>query len=224
MKPPFKLVFIQLLLLFILPLATSCHAGQPTANAPENTIAAAPASREAGSTTAAVQQEGSKKKESGILHRKNKKETQPVEAIIETSKGTMRAILYTEDAPITTKNFIKLAESGFYTGLKFHRVEPGFVVQTGDPTGTGMGGSDETIPLEVKPNLKHDSAGVLAMARTNDPNSASSQFYITLAPAKFLDGNYAVFGKVVEGVDVAQEIRVGDTLEKVSIKQPAKAE
>lgn len=144
-----------------------------------------------------------------------------MEAVIETEKGTMRATLYVEGAPITTQNFIKLAESGFYDGLVFHRVEPGFVIQTGDPTGTGRGGSDETIPLEIHPDLKHDDAGVLGMARTQDPNSASSQFYITLNPVKALDGRYAVFGKLVEGVDVAQSIAVGDKMLKVTIKQPA---
>src|SRR3990167_4260754 len=126
-------------------------------------------------------------------------------AVIETNRGTIKAELYTEKAPITTANFIGLAGSGFYNGLTFHRVEPGFVVQGGDPRGDGTGGSGKTIPLEINPSLKHVK-GALAMARTNDPNSATSQFYITLAPTQFLDGNYAVFGKVVQGMEVAEKI------------------
>jgi cyclophilin family peptidyl-prolyl cis-trans isomerase len=138
-------------------------------------------------------------------------------AVIETNKGIIKFKLFEENAPITTKNFIDLANKGFYNGLKFHRVETGFVIQGGDPKGNGTGGSGKIIPLEVTPKLKHDSAGVVAMARANDPNSASSQFYITLAPQSFLDMNYAVFGKVVEGLDVVKGIKIGDVMKKVTI-------
>jgi peptidyl-prolyl cis-trans isomerase B (cyclophilin B) len=141
----------------------------------------------------------------------------PQYAVIETEKGTIKFVLYTEEAPITTSNFIELANRNFYEGLKFHRVEPGFVIQGGCPYGTGTGGSDKKIKLEVSPTLKHGEAGAVAMARSNDPNSASSQFYITLGPAAFLDGNYAVFGRVVEGLDVVQQIRKGDVMSKVTI-------
>ena len=137
-------------------------------------------------------------------------------AVIETDKGTIKAELYTDKAPITTKNFIELAGSGFYNGLAFHRVEQGFVVQGGDPNGDGTGGSEKTIPLEISQELKHVK-GALAMARTQDPNSATSQFYITLAPTPFLDGNYAVFGKVIEGMEVVEQIKVGDKMNKVYI-------
>lgn len=137
-------------------------------------------------------------------------------AIIETNKGTIKAELYEDSAPITTKNFIKLADSGFYNGLKFHRYEPGFVIQGGDPRGDGTGGSSQIIPLEINKNLTHVK-GALAMARTNDPNSATSQFYITLAPAPFLDGNYAVFGKVVSGMDVVEQLRAGDKMINITI-------
>ena len=136
--------------------------------------------------------------------------------IIKTDKGTIKAELYTDKAPITTKNFIDLANSGFYNGLKFHRVEPGFVVQGGDPKGDGTGGSARNIPLEINPELKHVK-GALAMARTQDPNSASSQFYITLDEVPFLDGKYAVFGKVVQGMEVVENIKVGDKMTKVYI-------
>lgn len=137
-------------------------------------------------------------------------------AVIETEKGTIKAELYADKAPITAKNFIELANSGFYNGLIFHRVEPGFVVQGGDPKGDGTGGSGKTIPLEINPSLKHVK-GALAMARTNDPNSATSQFYITLAPAPFLDGNYAVFGKVIEGMGAVEKIAAGDHMKKITI-------
>ncbi len=137
-------------------------------------------------------------------------------AIIETDKGTIKAELYTDKAPITTKNFIDLANSGFYNGLMFHRVEPGFVVQGGDPKGDGTGGSGKNIPLEINPNLKHVK-GALSMARSQNPDSASSQFYITLADTPFLDGSYAVFGKVVQGFDVVGKIKVGDKMNRVSI-------
>jgi peptidyl-prolyl cis-trans isomerase B (cyclophilin B) len=138
-------------------------------------------------------------------------------ATIETNKGTIKFELYEDLAPITTGNFIELAQRNFYDGLKFHRVEPNFVIQGGCPYGTGTGGSGKNIPLEVSPNLKHGEAGAVAMARSNDPNSASSQFYITLAPTPFLDRNYAVFGRVTEGMDVVGQIRVGDVMNSVTI-------
>ena len=137
-------------------------------------------------------------------------------ATIETNRGTIKAELYVSKAPITTKNFIELANSGFYNGLKFHRVEPGFVAQGGDPKGDGTGGSGKNIPLEISPDLKHVE-GALGMARSQEPDSASSQFYITLGEAHFLDGNYAVFGKVVSGMDVAKKIQVGDKMNKLYI-------
>lgn len=145
-----------------------------------------------------------------------KGETMKKYALIETDKGTIKAELYTDKAPITTKNFIELADSGFYNGLKFHRVEPGFVVQGGDPNGDGTGGSEKTIPLEVNSDIKH-LKGALGMARSQDPNSASSQFYITLAETPFLDGNYAVFGKVLQGMEVVEKIKVGDKMNNVYI-------
>lgn len=139
--------------------------------------------------------------------------------VIETNKGTIKFKLYEEDAPITTGNFVELAQRNFYDGLSFHRVEPGFVIQGGDPNGNGTGGSGKTIPLEVKPNLKHDAAGVVAMARSSNPNSASCQFYITLGEAKFLDMQYAVFGRVTEGLDVVKKIAVGDKMSSVKVEE-----
>ncbi len=138
---------------------------------------------------------------------------------IETNKGIIKFVLFEEKAPVTTKNFIDLAQSRFFDGLTFHRYVPGFVVQGGDPKGDGTGGSPNTIPLEVNSALKHDE-GAVGMARSQDPNSASSQFYFCLAPAHQLDGSYAVFGKVIEGMDIVKNLRVGDKMNKVTILEP----
>ena len=143
--------------------------------------------------------------------------------LLETNKGPVKIQLYSADAPVTAGNFVDLVKRGFYNGLSFHRYEPGFVIQGGDPKGNGTGGfvdpatnKERHIPLEVKPNLKHDAAGVVAMARANDPNSASSQFYITLAPASFLEMNYAVFGKVIDGLPNVLQLRSGDRITTAS--------
>ena len=138
-------------------------------------------------------------------------------ATIETNKGTIKFELYEDLAPITTSNFIGLAESNFYDGLSFHRYVKDFVIQGGCPLGTGTGGSGKHIKLEVSRNLPHGEAGAVAMARSSNPDSASSQFYITLAPAAFLDMQYAVFGRVTEGLDVVKDLREGDTMSKVTI-------
>lgn len=126
-------------------------------------------------------------------------------AVLETSMGTIKFQLYEVGAPITAANFIKLAQSGFYDGLIFHRVIDDFVIQTGDPTGTGMGGSGETIRLETSKSLTHID-GAVGMARGTEPDSASSQFYICDGPQVGLDGRYAVFGRVTEGMEVVRAI------------------
>ena len=136
----------------------------------------------------------------------------------ETTKGRITAQLFESQAPVTTANFIELAQRGFYDGLTFHRYVPGFVVQGGDPSGDGTGGSGKTIKLEVSPELKHDSAGVLAMARSQHPDSASSQFYFTLAPAPHLDHGYAVFGRVTSGLDNVLALREGDRMTTVTME------
>ena len=138
-------------------------------------------------------------------------------ATFETTKGTVVAEIYEDTAPITAKNFIKLVEEGFYDGVVFHRYVQGFVVQGGDPTGTGSGGSGTTIPLEVHEDLIHDAPGMLSMARSSHPDSASSQFYFTLAAAPHLDMSYAVFGKVTDGLDNVLALRQGDRMTKVSM-------
>ena len=124
--------------------------------------------------------------------------------------GTMTAELYPEFAPKTVENFVKLVKEGFYDGIIFHRVIAGFMIQGGDPTGTGCGGSGENIKGEFALNgVKNDIShvrGVISMARSQRPNSASSQFFIMHADGKFLDGQYAAFGKVTKGMEVVDEI------------------
>ncbi len=156
--------------------------------------------------------------DSKIISNGGEEKLKMTKATIETNKGTFVFELYTEKAPITTANFIKLAKSGFYDGLKFHRYEPGFVIQGGDPKGDGTGGSDENIKLEIHPDLRHKK-GAIAMARSMELDSASSQFYVTLADSHFLDDNYAVFGMVTEGMEVALELRAGDKMTKVTIDE-----
>ncbi len=130
---------------------------------------------------------------------------------IEMENGSMIKIeLYPSIAPETVKNFVSLVSQGFYDGLVFHRVIPGFMIQGGDPNGTGMGGSKQTIPGEFSANgfkndLTHDS-GVVSMARTSAPNSASSQFFIVVKASSHLDGQYAGFGKVIEGMEEVNRI------------------
>jgi cyclophilin family peptidyl-prolyl cis-trans isomerase len=126
-------------------------------------------------------------------------------AVIETGKGKIVIELYRDRAPKTVENFVKLAKDGFYNGIIFHRVIPGFMVQTGDPTGTGTGGPGYTFPDEFAPGLRHDSAGIVSMANAG-PNTNGSQFFITLAPTPWLDGKHAIFGRVVEGQPVVEQI------------------
>jgi len=125
-------------------------------------------------------------------------------AVVETNMGTFSFELYSDDAPQTVAGFIKLAKKGFYDGLIFHRVIDGFMIQGGDPTGTGSGGPGYTIKAEF--NKRKHVAGTVAMARTADPDSAGSQFYLCLAPTPHLDGKYTVFGQVVDGLDVVLAI------------------
>ena len=124
--------------------------------------------------------------------------------------GTIKLELDEGTAPITVANFVKLAKDGFYNGLTFHRIMDGFMIQGGDPLGNGTGGSDEKIKGEFRQNgvdnpISHVK-GVISMARSNQPDSASSQFFITVADATFLDGAYAAFGRVTEGMEVAEKI------------------
>ncbi|HXH72533.1 MAG TPA: peptidylprolyl isomerase [Mariprofundaceae bacterium] len=134
---------------------------------------------------------------------------------ITTRDGDILIELYPDSAPNTVANFKALAASGFYNGLTFHRVIPGFVAQGGDPDGNGTGGPGYKVKAEFN-NRKHER-GTVAMARSADPDSAGSQFYICFAPQPHLDGQYTVFGKVVQGMDVVDKIKVGTVMEKVTV-------
>ena len=161
-------------------------------------------------------------------------------AVITTSKGTIRVQLAGKDAPIQVGNFVELARKGFYDDLKFHRFVPGFVIQGGCPNtrglstedviakaknpmaGLGTGGPGYSIKEEytTNPNNEHND-GTLAMARSQDPNSAGSQFYFCLGAQPMLDSGYTVFGDTIEGLDVIGELRVGDVIERIEIENAA---
>lgn len=133
-----------------------------------------------------------------------------------TTEGMIQFKFYTDDAPNTVKRFVELIHQGFYNGLTFHRVVPDFVIQGGDPLGNGTGGSGKNLKAEF--NKRHHVEGAVAMARGMDPNSADSQFYITLGTYPHLDYKYTIFGQVVEGMDVAKRIKVGDKMTSVIIQ------
>ena len=126
-------------------------------------------------------------------------------AHFDTSLGKFTVQLFDQEAPNTVANFVKLAEKQFYNGVIFHRVIDGFMIQGGDPTGTGRGGPGYQFADEFHPQLKHTSEGILSMANAG-PNTNGSQFFITLGPTPHLDGRHSVFGKVSEGMDVVRKI------------------
>jgi cyclophilin family peptidyl-prolyl cis-trans isomerase len=138
--------------------------------------------------------------------------------IIETDKGNIIFEMFPDAAPKTVARITELIKQGFYNGLTFHRVVPGFVIQGGDPKGNGTGGSGVNLKAEF--NKKPHLLGTVAMARANDPDSADSQFYICLGPQPFLDGKYTVFGQVTDkaSLDVIQKIKQGDVMRKVTVK------
>jgi peptidyl-prolyl cis-trans isomerase-like 1 len=153
--------------------------------------------------------------------------------VIETSMGSIEVEFYRNEAPKTVENFVKLAEKGYYNGVIFHRVIDNFMIQGGDPTGTGTGGESiygKKFEDECVPTLKHNSPGILSMANAG-PNTNGSQFFITLVPTPWLDGKHTIFGKVIKGMDVVKAIgkvqvsKPGDrpvkdvVMKKVSIKK-----
>lgn len=141
------------------------------------------------------------------------------QAIIETEKGTMRADLYSEDAPGTVENFVKLSEEGYYDGLTFHRVIPDFVIQGGCPKGDGTGGPGYTIPCETDGEKQVHDRGVLSMAHAGR-NTGGSQFFVchNRQNTRHLDGKHTVFGRVVDGEDVIDEITAGDKIISITIE------
>ena len=149
------------------------------------------------------------------------REAKTARARISTPKGEIVFRFYPDEAPLHSAAFIKLARAGFYDGLTFHRYEPGFVIQGGDPSGNGTGGPGYNLEAEFSaiPHVE----GTVAMARASSPNSAGSQFYIVLNDAPFLNRQYTVFGQVVEGLDVVRQIRAGDVMTTVTIEDEAAA-
>jgi peptidyl-prolyl cis-trans isomerase B (cyclophilin B) len=138
-------------------------------------------------------------------------EAKKLQARVVTPQGEMVFTFFPDNAPTTVAAFIKLARNGFYNGLNFHRVEPGFVIQGGCPVGDGTGGPGYRLKAEFNDRL-HD-AGAVAMARAQSPDSAGSQFYVCLEDAHFLDHKYTVFGHVTSGLDVARRVKVGDAMQ-----------
>jgi cyclophilin family peptidyl-prolyl cis-trans isomerase len=136
--------------------------------------------------------------------------------VITTPHGLVKFKFYPNDAPNTVKRIIELINQGFYNGLTFHRVVPGFVIQGGDPQGNGTGGSGQRLKAEF--NERRHVEGSVAMARAADPDSADSQFYITLAQQPHLDRSYTVFGQVIEGMDVVRKLQVGDKMTSVIVE------
>jgi len=136
--------------------------------------------------------------------------------VISTSNGVIKFKFYPKDAPKTVKRMLELIQQGFYNGLTFHRVVPGFVVQGGDPLGNGTGGSGQKLDAEF--NDRRHVEGAVAMARAADANSADSQFYISLGTHPHLDHKYTVFGQVIEGMSIAKSLKVGDKMIKVTLE------
>ena len=147
----------------------------------------------------------SKAPEQAASTRTAEKETAIVKIKIETTLGDILADLDAKNAPNTVENFVKLVKKGFYDGIIFHRVIPDFMIQTGDPTGTGMGGPGYSFADEFSPNLHHDQPGILSMANSG-PNTNGSQFFITEVPTPWLDNRHSIFGHVTEGMDIVKQI------------------
>ncbi len=150
-----------------------------------------------------------------------------IRIIISTSKGDMHLTIFASKVPVTAANFLNLAKRGYYNGLKFHRVIPNFMIQGGDPKGTGTGGPGYSFRDETRKDLKHDGKGVLSMANSDNPrvkkpyqnlgNTNGSQFFITHKATPWLDGMHTVFGKVTQGLDVVDAIQKGDTIKSIKI-------
>lgn len=148
-----------------------------------------------------------------------------MKALMNTDRGTMTIEFFEQDAPITVANFVKLAKSGFYDGVVFHRVIPNFMIQGGDPTGTGSGGPGYTIADELNGNNQHHDRGVLSMANTGRPNSGGSQFFIchNRQGTAHLDRKHTVFGKVTDGIELVDQIKQGDKIMSITIAEEAEA-
>lgn len=141
---------------------------------------------------------------------------QDIPVVIHTSKGDIKATLFASKVPITIANFLNLAKNNFYAGTTFHRVIPNFMVQGGDPTGTGRGGPGYRFEDEFHPTLKHTKPGILSMANAG-PGTNGSQFFITHVPTDWLDNKHSVFGEVTEGQDIVNTIAQGDKIDSIEV-------
>lgn len=204
-------VSILLIMIFALPLVfVACQKEQ--VKSAETSTSSVPA-KQAPATMAAA-------KAATQAPQPPKIDPEKVVAVIEMKKGGRIVFeFYPKDAPIAVDNFIKLANKGFYNGLKFHRVIPGFMAQGGDPQGDGMGGPGYTIKDEF--NSRKHIRGTVAMARPDLPDAAGSQFYICFELQPHLDGKYTIFGQVIEGMDVVDSIQQGDVIKSVTIVDKA---
>jgi len=150
----------------------------------------------------------------------NNSEAQSLQAVLETSKGEITIELYPDKTPVTVANFANLIQRGYYDGLTFHRVIPDFMVQGGDPDGSGRGGPGYRFQDEIVADLKHSGPGMLSMANAG-PGTNGSQFFITHVATPWLDGKHTVFGKVLRGQDVVNKIQQGDLIQKATLKGDA---
>lgn len=139
-----------------------------------------------------------------------------IKLTMKTRKGDIDITIFADDVPVTAANFLNLAKRGFYDQVTFHRVIPNFMIQGGDPDGSGMGGPGYKFECECKPHLKHNKPGILSMANAG-PNTNGSQFFITHGPTPHLDGKHTVFGEVTKGQDVVDDIRQGDEIISITV-------
>lgn len=146
----------------------------------------------------------------------------PIRIILHTNKGEIHATLFADKTPLTVANFLNLAQHGYYNGLTFHRVIADFMIQGGDPTGTGSGGPGYRFADEIVPELKHNRAGVFSMANAG-PGTNGSQFFITHVATPWLDGKHTVFGVVDKGQEIVNAIRQGDTITSINILDSTEA-
>jgi peptidyl-prolyl cis-trans isomerase B (cyclophilin B) len=142
-----------------------------------------------------------------------------IRIIVKTDKGDIEGVLYPGKAPVTVANFLNLAKRGYYDGLKFHRVIPDFMIQGGDPTGTGSGGPGYRFEDECTPELKHEKPGIFSMANAG-PGTNGSQFFVTHVPTPWLDGKHTVFGSVTKGQDIVNAVAAGDKIKSIEILDP----
>lgn len=142
---------------------------------------------------------------------------QDINITLKTNKGDIDLVIFASKVPLTSASFLNLAKHGFYNGVKFHRVIKNFMIQGGDPTGTGSGGPGYKFEDEINPTLKHSKGGILSMANAG-PATNGSQFFITHLPTPHLDGRHAVFGEVTNGMDVVNSIGQGDKIESIVVK------